>query len=294
MTRLCSGDHINKMNLKFKKQKLDCQRVSLKRNGGQVVIMTVLFFVIISLLVISGVSIPTSNQIKSSRDFFHSRQSYFAADAANEDALYRLNQGKTLPSSIVLSFSNNISATASITNSGNSQQIKTIGDSADSSRISQSVFSQGTGVSFGYGAQVGAGGMNIVCGTVSGNVYSNGNISGTSCSVITGSATVANRSDPLIDQTNNSTTSNYDLVFGDISSKQDVAQSFKVGSTTPVTFVRLYIKKIGNPADAIVRIVTDSYGKPSGTTLGSGVLSASLIGTNYNYLMIHLLNLLLN
>ncbi len=256
-------------------------KVSYKK--GQVVIGTVLFFIVISLAVLSAISIPTSNQINAARDSIRSKQSYAAADAVNDDALYRLNLGKTLPASIVLSFSNNVSASAQITTVGTQKQILTTGSSGFEQRSSQGVFSQGVGTSFSYGLQIGTGGVSMDCGTINGSIYSNGDFAGTNCTTVTGSVTVANTSDPTANQTNSTTTPDYNLKFGDTASTQDIAQAFKMSTTTKITNVDLYIKKTGTPADATVRIVSDSSGKPGTTSLGSGTLSASLVTTSYGY-----------
>jgi hypothetical protein len=256
---------------------------------GQAVMVAVLFFLVISSTIIAGIVVPTANNIKASREAFKARQSYLAADSATEDALYRLNQGQVLPSSFVLSFSDNVTASALITtNASGATEINVNGNSGITTRSAKGVFSAGSGVSFPYTAQVGTGGITLDSGTINGSVYSNGNIIMTrAAAIITGSATVANDSYPSIDQTNSSGSST-DLDFGKTAALQDVAQGFQVSTTTSITFVRVYLKKTGGVGDITLRIVSNSGSNPGGTTLASKNISASTVSTSFAYIPVPL------
>lgn len=276
----CLEDLINK--IMYKKN-------VIKRNSGMAVMMTLLFFIIISSTLIVAIVVPTSNQIRSAREAFKSRQSYIAADSATDDALYRLSKGWTLPSSFVLAFSDNIvsSAIVDVTPEGYTQIFST-GDAGIPIRFSKGVFSKGTGVSLNYSAQIGDGGIKLKSGTINGSVYSNGNIEMISPeAVITGSATVANESDPVLDQTNysESTTS---VDFGKTSALQDIAQGFQVNTTIGISFVRVYLKKTGGVGNITLRIVSNSGSNPGGTTIASKTISSSAVSTVFDYVPVPL------
>lgn len=261
---------------------------------GFVVITTVIFFLIISIAVISAVVIPTSNQVKSVLEALKTRQGYLAADSVNEDAFYRLKLGKTLPSTLSLPFSNGVLASANVSVAGSQKQILTTGTSGDTTRYSQTYISPvGSVTGFLYGAQIGTGGISITGGSwVTGDVYSNGTVTEDSAvNYVTGSVTVANSDPATVNQTNSYTdgTSPLSLNMGTTTASQDLAQSFKVTSTSQLTSVRLYIKKTiaGAPANATIRIVPDASGKPSNTgVVGTGTLSASSVTTSFTYVNI--------
>lgn len=260
-----------------------------KNNRGMAVMMTLLFFIVISSTLIVAIVMPTSNQIRSVRDAFKSRQSYIAADSATEDALYRLSKNWTLPSSFVLSFSDGITSSASVdTTLEGFTEVFATGDAGIPIRFSRGAFSRGTGVSLNYSAQVGTGGIKLDSGTINGSVYSNGNIEMISPSaIITGSATVANESDPVLDQTNYSTNT-ADIEFGKTSALQDIAQGFKVSTTTGISFIRVYLKKTGAVGNITLRIVSNSGSNPGATTIASKTISSSAVSTVFDYIPVPL------
>ncbi len=251
--------------------------------------MSVIFFLILSTTIIAGITVPAANQIKSSREALNARRSYLAADSANDDALYRLNQGWTLPSSFVLPFSGNVTSVATVsTNAEGMTEVNVVGDSGVPSRASKSIFSNGTGISLSYSAQIGTGGIELSSGTINGSVYSNGDIVMKEPSaLITGSATVANTSYPSLDQTNSGSTL-YDVEFGKTSTTQDIAQGFTVATTSPVSFIRVYLKKTGRVGDITLRIVSNSSLNPSGIVLASQTISASNVASSFGYVPVTL------
>lgn len=255
---------------------------------GQAVIMSVLFFIVLSGVLIAGVSVPAANQIKSANEAYKARQSYLAADSANDDALYRLNQGWTLPSTFVLPFSDNVTSAATVTtNAEGAIEISVVGDSGVPSRASKSVVSSGAGISLNYTAQIGTGGIEMQ-GTINGSVYSNGNITMTANpAVITGSATVGSNYDPVLDQTNSDSTV-YDVDFGKTSALQDIAQGFQVSSATQISIIRVYLKKTGAVGNITLRIVSNSGSNPGGTTLASQTINASNVASSFGYVPVTL------
>ncbi|MBP6974495.1 MAG: hypothetical protein KBB54_00960 [Candidatus Pacebacteria bacterium] len=260
---------------------------SKNSQNGQVIIGALLLFLTISITVLVGIATPVAIQVRTAADFLQSKQGYISADVLNEEALYRLNQGRTLPSTLVLSF-NDATSTALITDVGGAKQVIATGISGAFTRLSKSIFSQGEGISINYGLQVGDGGLTMSGSpTITGNVISNGNISGSGVSTITGSAIASTASVQTTDQSNGSGVPAVNTTFGNANATQDFAQSFTVSTTTPVARVMLYIKKTGTPANATVRITTTSGGNPTNTTLMSGTLSATQVTTSYGWVPVN-------
>lgn len=150
--------------------------------------------------------------------------------------------------------------------------------------------SRGVGVAFVYGIQVGEGGLELGNNnTVMGSIYSNGNIEAGNSNEITGDAWVAGGRQPTADQQTDCQGANcIDFLFGkDVSGeiRLDVAQSFKPSQSATLNKVSLKIKKIGNPPDAIVRILRDSGGIPDKNgVLATGTLFSSLVTSAYDFI----------
>ncbi len=71
-----------------------------------------------------------------------------------------------------------------------------------------------------------------------------------------------------------------------INTYEDFAQSFQVDSTALVSEAQFFIKKSGIPANATVRITTDTNGSPNTTSLTTGTLSAVLVTTDYAWVSV--------
>lgn len=247
-------------------------------------ILSTLFFMIISGVILAGVALPAGNQIKSARDFFRAKQSIEASDALNDDALYRLNHSWSLPSTFSLPYSSGVSAQAVVTDTSTSTRLTVTGTSGTSIRTSRGVFSQDTGTSFSYGLQIGNGGISMSGSSrINGSVYSNGTIQGCSSCVITGSATAANVSSLTAEVQNTAASETNSITFANATASQDLSQGFTVSTSSPITRIRFYLKKVGNPSNATVSINSNSGSSPSNTILAQGTLSASLIGNTYGY-----------
>lgn len=215
-----------------------------------------------------------------------SAQAYSLAEAGIDQAVYELNQnanysgesdtvlGNGTFSVSVASIDSNtkrVTVTASVPNSANPTATKVV-----QATIGINV----TAVSFRYGVQIGVGGVTMNNGSrINGNLFSNGSISGSG--TITGDATVAAGTDPIPDQSSTVQDSGFNV--GDISARANVAQSFKPSIGAALAGIRLQLKKVGNPSDLTIKVVTDNNGKPSKTVLASGTISASLITAAYGF-----------
>lgn len=150
--------------------------------------------------------------------------------------------------------------------------------------------SEGVGVSFNYGVQVGEGGLELGNGNViNGSIYSNGNIIAQSNNnTVNGDAWVAGGQQATPDQETDCSGANcLDYIFGkNVSGENriDVAQSFRPASSSVLNKASFKLKKVGNPANASVRITTDSNGKPNkNNVLTSGTLFNNLVTSNYGF-----------
>src|SRR3989338_6619287 len=159
------------------------------KNLGQAMIISMIFFLFISLAIISGLVSPSVREFKIANDLIKSRQSFFLSESAVEDSYFRLKTGKAIGATNTISLGDN-SATATITDSGyNEKTISALGDVSSRQRKNELVLNTGVGVSFNYGVQVGQGGLEMNnLSKIIGNAYSNGNIIGTNSARIQGTA----------------------------------------------------------------------------------------------------------
>ncbi len=252
--------------------------------SGSAALISFLMFLGISLAILFAFSEPILQSARIASIAYDSKESYYTAESLIEDIIYRLNHNMDVDSGESLNM-DEYSAEASITDDIDTKSITITGISGDVERTIEAVLSTDVGVSFNYGVQSGEGGFDMdPNSSVIGNVYSNGNIDGGN---VTGTAIAANTAATFADQTNDTpippTT---DILFRNISSSQDIAQSFQVSTTSYINKIQLYIKRVGNPNNATVRIVTNSGGSPSTTNLlsTSGTLSASLVSTSYGWI----------
>ncbi len=158
---------------------------------GQALITAVVFFLIIATTVGIGVINPVLRQVKQADDFARTRASLFVSQSVNEDALYRLKTNKKFTSPSTLSL-NGYSATATSTTVVGGFQIDSSGNALNLIRNIQTHLTSGSGVSFNYGVQVGNGGVIFEnTSSVSGNLYSNGSVTGGGSNLIKGDAVSA-------------------------------------------------------------------------------------------------------
>lgn len=266
--------------MKFNEIKINKNGRRVQTQGGQVMIVSVLYFIFISFSIISGFVSPAVREVKTSSVNLSSKSSYFFAESGHEDAIYRIKTFRPIGSSEVISLNSN-TVTTSITMNGSTQEIVALGDLNSYQRRISSVISWTTDVPFYYGVQVGGGGVDLSSSTIVGNIYANGPITGDSSSAITGTAISASSPAVYADQSNGSGTPYYDRNFADANATQDVAQGFKVATSAPLNKAQVYIKKFGTPANLTVNVVNDSSGSPGTTILATGTISNASVTTSY-------------
>ncbi len=164
------------------------QKPSLEK--GQAMMTAVIFFIVITLTIIIGLSASVAAEVRVATDTFKSRQSYFLAEAGVEDVVHRYKSGLEVSSTDETLTINGETVTTSIVSTSDGRVITSTGDLDDRIRKIQTTLLIGEGVAFSYAIQVGTGGFTLENNaSVIGSVYSNGNISGASGAAITGGAT---------------------------------------------------------------------------------------------------------
>lgn len=252
---------------------------------GQVIMAVVMMFLVLSVVVVGGIALPISSQIKNALLSVQTRRAMSAVELLNDDMLYRLNTGKSLPAIVVLGI-NEANAMAQINNTGSAIEVTSIGEAGTADRYSFARFSETTMLSVTCAIQTGSGGLEMSGGpTVYGDVYANGNIVASGGSTINGSAVAASTVE-MEDEVNvgsNSTPWGSQDV-GKASNVQTIAQSFTVSTTTPVTSIDVYVKKTGSPANATIKIYNNNGSTVGNSQQGSNAsLSASLINGSYKW-----------
>lgn len=170
-----------------------CGKNTNKESGQAFMIMIML--VIFSMLVlISVASAAALREARISELDYKSTRSYFLSESGIEDAIYRANTGKSLPSSYLLSLYG-ANTSISIVNIPGGKEITSYSTFGNAHRIIKATIAAGTGTGFSYAVQVGDGGMELEnSAKVIGSVYSNGNISGENTAEITADAFAAGNS----------------------------------------------------------------------------------------------------
>ncbi len=154
--------------------------------GGQAMIISVVFFLIIGLIVVIGTSEVVTRDLKNAQNIVKSRESYAIGEALHEDIVYRFKKSKKVGTSESLTL-NGYTASSTIVDIVGGKRITTSADRGGYiKRVGSDLFS-GAGTGFNYGLQVGEGGVMLSnSSSVSGNIYSSGGVGG-SGSITSGS-----------------------------------------------------------------------------------------------------------
>ena len=141
-------------------------------------ILTTLFFLIIGLVVISGISFTALRDISNMRSLLSGRVSYYVSEAGMEDSLYRLKKGIAVLDNTVTIDGNYAQIT--LENEGGIVSLISQSTTSDFYKRIQAGATLGTGISFHYAVQAGYGGFTLdQSSSITGNVYSDGPVIGT-------------------------------------------------------------------------------------------------------------------
>ncbi|RJQ37556.1 hypothetical protein C4552_00785 [Candidatus Parcubacteria bacterium] len=230
--------------------------------------ISMLFFMAVSLAIIFGIAVAALRETRIAHTNHDARRSYYLAEAAIEDALYRVQASKPFDANETITIGG-FSSTVAITGDGDGYTLEAEGDIDSAIRRISVILENGIGASFTYGAHVGWLGMDLnnSGARIVGSVYSNGLIHGENGPRFTGDAWVASNADPS-DQKQLGQSSSTD--FRRASANMDFAQSFVPSLTAYPKELRIWLRKVGSPSNNVsVKIREDSGQKPY---VGSGAL----------------------
>ncbi len=241
-------------------------------------VIGIIFFISVSVASILGLTNPVIRHLAMATSAAISRQSFYAAEAGVEDVIYRLKFGFLTSSSQTLDVGGH-SVVTTVADAMNSKIVTALGDANNYIRKVETELTTGVGASFHYGLQTGVGGITMGNNsTVNGNVYSNGDITGSNGARITGSAYAANTAALIADQINDAPVSPPSTIqFGSSSAQEDLTQSFTISQTMPINRIEVLIRKVGTPGNLTAMITDDDGGKPGTNILAQGTLSASVV-----------------
>lgn len=262
----------------------------MTRQYGAALLLTVFFFVTISVIIVLSMTTGTMSELRTYRTLVNSKYAYTASEGASEDVLYRIISNKTIPTTETLVLNNATGLIDVFSVSPTLKELYARGDAGAQVRKLYMEVSQSANASFLYGAQVDEGGITmdnnssiVGTGLAHGDVYSNGKISGSAGANITGNVNVSTGIAP--DITASSTSCIADEIVGKANPNIDYAQSFIMSGTTTDSLakVSLYMKRNGSPAAINIKIVADNAGHPGTTALATQALSSALVSTTYGW-----------
>ncbi len=263
---------------------------TLRDNRGQTTLIVAVLFTFASLLFIGGVTSSVLTQAREITNVRISHESYYLAEGAMEDVLYRIISGKQTSASETVTLDGETATVSIIDTTGNNKEITVDGNiSSRLRRIKTELSTNVTGAVFFFGAQTGEGGLEMDPNSriegidgAAGSIYSNGPIIGSTGATITGDAIVATgiTEDFLAE----STVCNQDEIVGQTDPNIDYAQSFVPATSGSLAKVSIHIKKVGDPGSRKVKIVTDNGGSPSSTMIEEGTLNKNLVGSTYGWI----------
>lgn len=140
--------------------------------------LTVMFFLVVSLVIVSGSAAVTMNETKINRKIADSKKSFFVSEAGLEDLAYRVLKNKIYDDTEVLSLAGYVATTTVVTD-GSGREIVATSSVSNLVRKTRLRLSTDIGASFFYGVQAGEGGFIMENSSfISGNVFSNGPVTG--------------------------------------------------------------------------------------------------------------------
>jgi len=266
------------------------RQTNLENQAGQAAIVAILVILAVVLIMVGGVGLLTTNDLRGINNIVTSSQSYYVSESGIEDALLRISKNMSYSASYTLSVGSD-STLVEVTGPSNALVITSEGDVDNRIRklsVNLTATSTSTDISFNYGIQVGYGGLILDNSTVNGNVYSNGPIiANHQDAEILGTAISANAPAASADQVNDVSDSPASSInFRNASSSQDLAQSFVLTNTLPLNQIQLRIRKTGSPSNATVRITNNNSGNPGSTTYATGTLNSSSVTTSLNWISV--------
>jgi len=162
-------------------------------------LIVVIFFLFISSAVLFSVTTPLLSELRAAKRHTLAEESFYRAESALEDAVYRLKKGYTVATGDTIPLGAGVARISVETESPDSQLVIASATTTTMVRRVTAGISRGVGASFFYGTQSGIGGILLEnTSRVLGNLYSNGPVQATNDNLITGDVVSAS-STGLID-----------------------------------------------------------------------------------------------
>ncbi len=244
-------------------------KIENSADGGYAALTMLMLAIAVSLTVVGGFTFFSLQEVATTRAYTRSLEARAIAESGIEDGIYRVITGKQILASETLAVGNG-STTIILTTNGNEKTIRSEGRRSQNKRNLETHLSISTAsVNFFYGIQVSDGGLKMSNNAVvSGNVFSNGSIVGSSGTTITGDAVVAGGIPPNPASTN-----------------RDIAQSFIATADGALSKMSVYLAKVGSPSSNLtVRITTDNGGKPNSSDIADTAITPSQVGTTASWI----------
>ena len=161
------------MRHNFKTKKYLEEFLLQQRQGGQAIVIAVLFFLMGSFIIVSGITAPVLRDIQQARVLELSKKSFYFSESGIEDVSHRIKTGLPVSSTEELIFDNGSALTA-VVSVGNNKEITSVGDKKEYIRKSFAVIRKGNKISFPYVVHAGRGGLIMKDKSeIFGDVYSN-------------------------------------------------------------------------------------------------------------------------
>ncbi len=165
-----------------------------RNSGGQAMFIAAIFFLAISLTVVLGVVAPVMNQVESARSLPKSARSFYVAEGATQDVLYRLIKSIPVDAVETITYGSGV-AVATTTTVFDGKQVVSSGNQDSFVRKSSAHLFTGAGASFNYGVQSGEGGIHLKnTSLVVGNISANGPVTGENSNLVKGDVISAGQS----------------------------------------------------------------------------------------------------
>lgn len=269
--------------------------------NGQAMIIAVLFFVVITALIVFGITSPLMRSIAEANSFSKSKQSFFVSEAGLEDVFYRIKTGMSFSITENVPIGNYVANVDINDLSGNRKEAISTGDVSDRIRKNRIIMDLGEGASFNFGVQTDVGGFLMEnSSSVEGNVFSNGEINGSGNNLVNGDAISADSGglvngvhvagDAHAHTIENSTIdgdayyfASTTLINTTVSGTKYPGSSDEATSTLPITDEQIETWKSDAEAGGITTCTTTPYVIDKNTTIGPQKFQCDLeIRTNPN------------
>ena len=129
------------------------------RQKGSAMLIAIIFFLFISLAIISGLVSPSIREFKNANTNLNSKKSFFLSESGSEDTFYRILKNKLISENETIVIDSNSVSTTITTLLGSIKQIISLGDVSSYQRKNNLTLKAEGTIIFKYGTQAGQGGF---------------------------------------------------------------------------------------------------------------------------------------